>query len=143
MEVSLLMEEHSEPVNGNPEPTRSPARGRRSFLKLVGRVGLAVVGGVAGATATAEPAEAHPRPPCRQGLYQFACCCLAKPPGSCPGSGSTHTCNCGYKRIWSCCASGRQWYCSECTRYPDPRYATCKTGPFCCSEAYRTGRICG
>ena len=103
-----------------------------------------VVGGIAGATATAESAAAHPRPPCRAGLYAAGCCCLAKPPGSCPGSGTSHTCPPGppgppdyHKETWGCCAGGRFYICSECTTGGD-----CKTGKFACSEAIRTNRNC-
>jgi hypothetical protein len=132
-----MEQEHPEPTADRPEPAARPTTGRRKFLALLGRAGLVVVGGVATATAATETAGAHPRPPCGPGLYQSACCCLARAPGSCPGSGAGFNCNRGRKRIWSCCSGNRQYICGECTGG-----SNCKQGPFYCSEVYRTGRNC-
>jgi hypothetical protein len=121
----------------------SPARveprpGRRGFLRLLGRLGLGVVGGVAGVTAAAGPAGAHPRPPCGGNLYHVACCCLVFPPGGCPGTPPSINCpGSSRKRTWGCCSGRRFYQCIECTTGPN-----CKTGSFRCSEVWDTRRIC-
>jgi hypothetical protein len=116
------------------EPTR------RGFLGWLGRLGIVVVGSAAGVTAIEESASADGR------CVRFVACCCLKRLTTCsgcrsPGSGSTIVCPGGsVKRIWYCCAGGRQYGCAECTR----NGTTCQnTTNAACSCAFRTGRNCG
>lgn len=111
------------------EQAQRPGTSRRGFLGWAGRMGMVAVGAIAGATVFQEAAQA----------YTFYCCGLAKPPGGCPGSGSSFTCPSPYrKRLWECCRSdGRVVFCGECTTG-----STCHTGTFYCSEGWVSGALC-
>jgi hypothetical protein len=107
-------------------------RSRRGFLGLAGRVGVAVVGGMAGVLATGQGAKADGF--CN---YTPACCCLKHYPGSCPGSGSSHGCPPGgwVKKHWVCCSGLYMYGCGECVKS-----SSCWNGPYICSEYWRVGR---
>lgn len=114
-----------------------PENNRRGFLRWVSRVGFVTVGGIAGLTATQHVAQASPS---RSGVAcntpAGTCCCLAFPPGGCPGSGSTHTCPSGYvKRWWWCCYShALTWACSECVPDVSGTGESCFNSGATCSE---------
>jgi hypothetical protein len=86
---------------------------------------------------TAGPAECFPN----HSTYQVGCCNLACPQGSCPGSGSTHTCPSGFhKKAWSCCDSGGTLHreCSECNDGSVCDVAT----EWVCSESFLANPPC-
>jgi hypothetical protein len=105
-----------------------PARAtsRRGFLGFMGRLGVGVIGGMAGVATLEKPADAHG--------YHYSCCHLARSPGGCPGSGSSFTCPTGYnKRVWYCCRGVYLTGCGECTKS-----TSCWSGPYACSEYWLT-----
>lgn len=123
----------TEDAGRDPHPRPQDGRGssRRGFLKWMGRVGITVVGGIAGTAALADPAMA---------CIQAGCCCLAKQPGGCPGSGPTFTCPQGYrKRVWYCCGGGRLQGCGECQTGTGDCF---HGGTYKCSEHWTTQNIC-
>lgn len=85
------------------------AADRRGFIGWMGRLGLGVIGAVAGLLATAETASAH-------GIH-VGCCHLSNT-SSCSGSGSSYNCPSGtYKRAWHCCQTdGGYRMCGECIK---------------------------
>lgn len=106
-----------------------PGASRRGFIRWAGRVGFTSVGVLAGLTATRQEARA---------CYSAACCCLIRPSGGCPGSGSGFSCPSGYyKRIWGCCSGGRDWGCGECTKASSCWGAT--SSNTACSEHWSIG----
>jgi len=115
-------------------PRTTKGTNRRGFLRWTGRVGITSVGVLAGLTAVQPAAHA---------CIAHACCCLIKPSGGCPGSGSGFTCPSGYtKRIWGCCQGGRDWGCGECTTASTCWGAT--TANTACSEHWSIGQTgCG
>jgi hypothetical protein len=117
--------------DSRPTPNARRGTSRRGFLGWMGRVGITVVGGIAGATALADPAMA---------CIQAGCCCLAKSPGGCSGSGPTFRCPSGwYKRVWYCCGGGRLQGCGECQRGS----GNCRQGgTYLCSEHWTTQNVC-
>lgn len=117
-------------------PINVTSEGLLNRRSLITRAGSALVASVAYVLATAARAEAN-----HCGIYYHAgCCCLATPPGGCPGSGPTHTCPDGYqKRQWTCCdfSGSNLRRCSECTTG-----ATCFEGSFVCSETWTAPPPC-
>jgi len=107
---------------------------RRGFIGGFARIGAAVVGGIAGMSLMTDSAEAV-----GSNCYRYGCCCLAKPPGGCPGSGSSYSCPSGwYRKYWTCVVSGIGYYCGEC----QSRNQSCtnKSGnTYLCSEYQRFG----
>ncbi len=108
---------------------------RRTFVGLLSRAGIAMVAATAALVSrSARPAAAE------MGCYVYGCCCLAFPPGGCPGSGPSHTCPAGYtKRQWLCCSAGqtKMRACSECTTG-----SSCYTPTWACSETWLTQVSC-
>jgi hypothetical protein len=105
---------------------------RRGFLGRFAGASAAVIGGIAGLSLTKGEAEATP-------CHVYGCCCLAHPPGGCPGSGTTYSCPSGwYRKYWTCVVNGIGYYCGECqSRNQD---CTNKTGnTYLCSEYQRFG----
>lgn len=91
-------------------PERS-STSRRGFLGWMGRVGVGVVGTVAGLAATQQPAAADGN--CNR---TPACCCL-KRLNDCSGTGGNFICPDGWtKRSWTCCRSGALYGCGECQK---------------------------
>lgn len=110
-------------VPGSP-PRESPRR--RGVLGMLGTGGMALVGGLAGMLATAEPAAADCQgSPCCQ---LFSCTKCAH---SCH-----YTCPPGYHRqMWFCSAGARAIGCGECTTST----STCWDGDFSCSVWWDDG----
>ncbi len=112
--------------------TETPSR--RGFFGRFARVGAVVVGGIAGLSLMNGEAEAV-----GTNCYRYGCCCLAKPPGGCPGSGTTYSCPSGwYRKYWTCVVNGIGYYCGEC----QSRNQACtnKSGnSYLCSEYQRFG----
>jgi hypothetical protein len=118
------------------EGLSGPLVGRPTFLRWLSRAGIGVVAATATVIARAPGrAGANPVPPCHPDLVQRGCCCLFYEPGGCPGAGSSHTCPSGFtKKTWTCCQSIVLYHCSECVGG-----ASCKEGPFACSEVWTSG----
>jgi hypothetical protein len=123
-----LMQQQFEP-SGDPATFNHPALeaeragSRRGFLGWMGRLGMAVVGGIAGVTALREPALANP-----------GCCDLATST-SCSGDGAGFSCPSGYnKRVWYCASGNTTYGCGECTTGSD-----CHSGDYACSEVWAEG----
>lgn len=103
-----------------PGPGKLSGPRRRGVLGLLGAGGMALVGGLAGVLATAEPAAAD--------CLGSPCCSLA----SCNRcAGSCHFgCPGGYHRqMWFCAAGARPIGCGECTTST----SSCWRGSFQCS----------
>lgn len=95
---------------------------RRGFLGWMGRLGMTVVGGIAGVTALREPASANP-----------GCCDLATSTRCSGGAG--FSCPSGYrKRVWYCASGSTTYGCGECTTGSD-----CHSGDYACSEVWAEG----
>jgi hypothetical protein len=109
--------------------------GRGRFLGRLSRVGIVLIAATAGLFRSAEPAFAS------VSCLMYKCCCLAYPPGGCPGGNhSNHTCPSGYtKRLWGCCYLGttQLYACSECTKG-----SSCWEGPWACSAYWSLGATC-
>ncbi|MEV4303406.1 hypothetical protein [Nonomuraea sp. NPDC049624] len=103
------------------------ASGRRGFLGWMGRVGVAAIGAVAGATLMTKPAAAG----------NWRCCNLALPNTFCKtNSSGQYVCPSGYSmKVWQCCSGSapyqRKYACGECTKGAD-----CGSGPFICSAGW-------
>lgn len=109
-----------------------PGSSRRGFLRILGRVGVGVVGAAAGLTATQRPAAADGYCNRRPG-----CCCL-KSRTDCSGAGSpNYTCPSGWtKRSWTCCSGGTTYGCGECQVAGD----SCWNGwHYICSTSWTAG----
>lgn len=106
-------------------------RSRRWF----GRVGLGMIGGIAGLLASAEPAAADG--------YHYGCCHLANPhdysAGPCNSTSAPYE---GRGYAWHCCHGGRLMKCVECRdeRYPTP--SECFNGAFIRSYGQLVGWQC-
>ncbi|GAA1660633.1 hypothetical protein GCM10009765_07650 [Fodinicola feengrottensis] len=88
---------------------------------MLGAGGMALVGGLAGVLATAEPAAAD--------CQGSPCCHLARC-NKCAGSCWNWGCPGGYTRqYWGCVAGSRPIWCGECTTST----STCWSGTFYCS----------
>jgi hypothetical protein len=95
---------------------------RRGFLGWMGRVGLAVVGGVSGITALSGTAHADPE----------SHCCNLGSSYVCGGDGPNYLCPEGYmKRVWYCSMGGQTYGCGECTSG-----SNCRSGEFACSKVW-------
>ncbi|MGH3623079.1 MAG: hypothetical protein ACRDQ5_15005 [Sciscionella sp.] len=115
------------PGDGAFQPDAHPSR--RGFLGWVGKTGMAVVGGLAAATATAKTAYAAVAP-----QANWECCDLAFGRPTCPNN----DCPSGtYAYAWTCCAGSppfeRTFICGECTTNS---HGNCDTGPFVCSYGF-------
>ena len=105
---------------------------RRGFLGLIGRAGIAVVGGIAGFAALPEGTAA---------AANWRCCSLYYGSPNCPiNSYGSYYCPSGYRfETWTCCSGTYPWQrryaCAECV--PNDRYdGNCWTGPFKCSAGW-------
>ncbi|MGH8910291.1 MAG: hypothetical protein ACRD0K_28305 [Egibacteraceae bacterium] len=99
---------------------------RRGFLGWMGRLGIAVVGGVAGLTTLGRPAAAEVTGP--------GCCNLAVST-KCENEGPNYKCPDGYqKQLWYCTSGGTTYGCGECTTGPN-----CRSGDYVCSVGWIEG----
>jgi hypothetical protein len=104
---------------------------RRGFVSWVGRVGFAVVGGIAGVIALETPAEAAcGQMACGASSANWRCCSLNKPNVWCPTDQYGQSiCNPPYYLyVWTCCCCGgdRTYACAECITI---QAGTCCVGP--------------
>jgi hypothetical protein len=91
---------------------------RRVAMRRLSLAAMAIVGGVAKLTASADPAWA----------YTYYCCTLAKP----HSPGCMYNCwrYAGYAAYsWTCWYGSTQYWCGECTTG-----TSCWNGTFLCSE---------
>lgn len=105
-----------EPAVGQQEAS---AETRRTVVRRLSLAALAVVGGVAKLTASADSAWA---------VYYYYCCVLAKP----HSPGCMYNCwrYSGYAAYsWTCWYGSTQYWCGECTTGN-----SCDEGTFLCSE---------
>ena len=103
---------------------------RRGFVNWMGRMGLAVVGGMASIVALQTPAEAAcGKMQCGATSANWRCCSLNLPNNFCPidSSGNPASCDNGYLYVWNCCCCGgsRTYACAECIKY---QAGTCCVG---------------
>jgi len=92
---------------------------RRGFVRVMGKIGIGVVGGMAGVIGTVNPVEAACGDmACGATSPNWRCCSLNKPNNFCPLDSGGHPaqCNGGYLYTWACCCCGvaRTYTCAEC-----------------------------
>ncbi len=136
--MSLSNESATGAVSTRLDPTDDLNSDRRKLISWIPRLGMGMVGGLAGLfAATVDPAEAW--------AYSYLCCDLATTTPCCggtmnsccyPQSGGNSPCPGGtYKRYWYCSAGARIIGCGECTY----NSSSCDFGPWVCSQYWDDG----
>jgi hypothetical protein len=94
---------------------------RRGFVKVMGKVGIGVVGAMVGVIGIANPVEAAcGQMDCGATSPNWRCCSLNRPDKFCPLDIVGHPDLCsGYLYVWNCCCCGgsRTFSCAECVDY--------------------------